>query len=144
MLKIFFGDMPKAIYNTEVYFKNKYQDSWLLDPMTKKMIKSIDDSVVVGDKVIDSPYLGMIPPTSLSGGVKTLILIQNEPKTVFNASTCGDNCAGWLLTLAKDKDITVNLNHIMDFGKEFEVYVLNEKKAVNNMRDLILIAGKYV
>lgn len=144
MLKIFFGDMPKAIYNTEVYFKNKYQDSWLLDPMTKEMIKSIDDSVVVGDKVIDSPYLGMIPPTSLSGGVKTLILIQNEPKTVFNASTCGDNCAGWLLTLAKDKDITVNLNHIMDFGKEFEVYVLNEKKAVNNMRDLILIAGKYV
>ena len=144
MLKIFFGDMPKAIYNTEVYFKNKYQDSWLLDPMTKEMIKSIDDSVVVGDKVIDSPYLGMIPPTSLSGGVKTLILIQNEPKTVFNASTCGDNCAGWLLTLAKDKDITVNLNHIMDFGKEFEVYILNEKKAVNNMRDLILIAGKYV
>ena len=144
MLKIFFGDMPKAIYNTEVYFKNKYQDSWLLDPMTKEMIKSIDDSVVVGDKVIDSPYLGMIPPTSLSGGVKTLILIQNEPKTVFNASTCGDNCARWLLTLAKDKDITVNLNHIMDFGKEFEVYVLNEKKAVNNMRDLILIAGKYV
>ena len=144
MLKIFFGDMPKAIYNTEVYFKNKYQDSWLLDPMTKEMIKSIDDSVVVGDKVIDSPYLGMIPPTSLSGGVKTLILIQNESKTVFNASTCGDNCAGWLLTLAKDKDITVNLNHIMDFGKEFEVYVLNEKKAVNNMRDLILIAGKYV
>jgi len=22
MLKIFFGDMPEAIYNTEVYFKN--------------------------------------------------------------------------------------------------------------------------
>lgn len=144
MLKIFFGDMPKAIYNTEVYFKNKYQDSWLLDPMTREMIKSIDDSVVVGDKVIDSPYLGMIPPTSLSGGVKTLILIQNEPKTVFNASTCGDNCVKWLLELAKEKDITVNLNHIMDFGKDFEVYVLNEKKTVNNMRDLILIAGKYV
>ncbi len=144
MLKIYFGDMPKAIYNTEVYFKNKYQASWLLDSTTQKMIKGIDDSMVVSGKVIDSPYLGMIPPTGLSGGVKTLILIKNEPKTIFNASTCGDNCAKWLLELAKDQDITVNLNHIMDFGTEFEVYVLNEKNAVNNMRDLIRIAGKYV
>lgn len=144
MLKIFFGDMPKAIYNTEIYFKNKYKESWLLEPITQEMIKSIDNSVVLGGKVIESPYLGMIPPTSLSGGVKTLILIQNEPKTVFNASTCGDNCAKWLLELAKDKDITVNLNHIMDFGKDFEVYILNEKKTVNNMLDFILIAGKYV
>ena len=38
----------------------------------------------------------------------------------------------------------VNLNHIMDFGKDFEVYILNEKKTVNNMLDFILIAGKYV
>ena len=144
MLKIFFGDMPKAIYNTEVYFKNKYKESWLLDSLAQEMIKNIDKSVVIGSKVIDSPYLGMIPPTSLSGGVKTLILIQNEPKTVFNASTCGDNCAKWLLELAKDKDITVNLNHIMDFGKNFEVFILNEKKTVNNMLDFVLIAGKYV
>ena len=144
MLKIYFGDMPKAIYNTEIYFKNKYKESWLLDATTQAMIKGIDNSTVVSDKVIDSPYLGMIPPTSLSGGVKTLILIKNEPKTVFNASTCGDNCAKWLLELAKDQDLTVNLNHIMDFGNAFEVFVLNEKKTVTNMRDLILIAGKYV
>lgn len=144
MLKIYFGDMPKAIYNTEVFFKNQYQDKWLLDPMTQDMIKSIDSSAVASGKAIDSPILGIIPPTSLSGGVKTLILIRHQPKKVFNASTCGDNCALWLLKLAQDTDITVNLNHIMDFGKEFEVYVINEKKTVNNMHDLITIAGKYV
>lgn len=144
MLKIYFGDMPKAIYNTEVFFKNQYQDKWLLDPMTQDMIKSIDSSAVASGKAIDSPVLGIIPPTSLSGGVKTLILIRHQPKKVFNASTCGDNCALWLLKLAQDTDITVNLNHIMDFGKEFEVYVINEKKIVNNMHDLITIAGKYV
>ena len=143
-LKIYFGDMPKAIYNTEVFFKNQYQDKWLLDPMTQDMIKSIDRSAVASGKAIDSPVLGIIPPTSLSGGVKTLILIRHQPKKVFNASTCGDNCALWLLKLAQDTDITVNLNHIMDFGKEFEVYVINEKKTVNNMHDLITIAGKYV
>ena len=144
MLKIFLGDMPKAIYNTEIYFKNKYKERWLLDPLAQEMIKSIDKSTVINGKMIDSPFLGLIPPTGLSGGVKTLILIQNEPKTVFNASTCCDKCAKWLLTLAKDRDITINLNHLMDFGKDFEVYIINEKKIVNNMLDFVLTVGKYV
>ena len=107
MLKIFLGDMLKAIYNTAIYFKNKYKEKWLLDPLTQEMIKSVDKSDVLGGKVIDSPYLGLIPPTGLSGGVKTLILIQNEPKTVFNASTCGDNCAKWLLALASKVMVTL-------------------------------------
>ena len=144
MLKIFCGDMPKAIYNTAIYFNNKYKEHWLLDPLAQEMIKSIDKSTVLDGKMIDSPFLGLIPPTGLSGGVKTLILIQNEPKTVFNASTCCDKCAKWLLTLAKDRDITINLNHLMDFGKDFEVYIINEKKMVNNMLDFVLTAGKYV
>ncbi len=93
MLNIFFGDMPKAIYNTEIYFKNIYKEKWLLDPLTQKMIEDVDNSKVIGERAIDSPYLGIIPPTSLSGGVKTLILIRNDSKNVFNASTCGDNCA---------------------------------------------------
>ena len=144
MLKIFCGDMPKAIYNTAIYFKNKYKERWLLDPLAQEMIKSIDKSTVINGKMIDSPFLGLIPPTRLSGGVKTLILIQNEPKTVFNASTCCDKCAKWLLTLAKDRDITINLNHLMDFGKDFEIYIINENKMVNNMLDFVLTAGKYV
>lgn len=136
--------MSKAIYNTEVYFKNQYKDKWLCDPLVAEMIADIDDSKVVSGKTIDSPYLGMISPTALSGGVKTLILIYNEPKKVFNASTCGDNCAKWLLRLAEDNDITVNLNHIMDFGKNFKVYVINDKKEIDNMADMVLTAGKYV
>ena len=31
MLKIYFGDMNKAIYNTEIYFKNDYDPEWLND-----------------------------------------------------------------------------------------------------------------
>jgi len=46
--------------------------------------------------------LGMITPLQLSGGVKTLLLIANGRmgKHGFNASTCGDNCAKWLLRRA--------------------------------------------
>ena len=31
--------------------------------------------------------------------MKTLLLILNEPDKIFNASTCGDNCAKWILEI---------------------------------------------
>ena len=75
--------MPEAIFNTSVYFKNVYEDCWITDPFTKAMIQDIDQSTVLGSAVIDSPVLGKISPISLSGGVKTLILMKNEPQTIF-------------------------------------------------------------
>lgn len=145
MLKIFFGDMPEAIYNTNVYFKNDYEDTWIVDDFVKTMIKHIDSSEVLYSGVIDSPVLGKIPPTKLSGGVKTLILIKFEPNEVFNASTCGDNCAKWLLKIAEQEDRTVNLRHIMDFGdSEFTIQVLNTNEIVHNMKELTDIAVEYV
>ena len=117
MLNIFYGDMPEAIYNTAVYFKNVYEDEWITDPLSREMIADVDKSVVLGSGIIDSPVLGKIPPLSLSGGVKTLMLIDHMPEQIFNASTCGDNCAKWLLKIGEEKDITVNLRHLMDFGE---------------------------
>ena len=111
MLNIFYGDMPEAIYNTAVYFKNVYEDEWITDPLSREMIADVDKSVVLGSGIIDSPVLGKIPPLSLSGGVKTLMLIDHMPEQIFNASTCGDNCAKWLLKIG------VNLRHLMDFGE---------------------------
>ena len=37
MLHVYFGDMPNAIYNTAVYFKNVYYDDWIVDEFNKKM-----------------------------------------------------------------------------------------------------------
>ena len=101
MLNIFYGEMPEAVYNTAVYFKNVYEEEWITAPLAREMIKDVDKSTVLDSGVIDSPVLGKIPPLSLSGGVKTLILIANVPKRIFNASLCGDNCAKWLLRMGK-------------------------------------------
>lgn len=79
MLHIFFGEMPHAIFNTAVYFKNVYEDSWITDPFDKEMIQDIDKSVVLDSGVIDSPVIGKIPPERLSDGVKTLMLVKNLP-----------------------------------------------------------------
>ncbi len=145
MLNVYYGDMPEAIYNTAVYFKNVYEEEWLTQPLSREMIADVDKSTVLNNAVIDSPVLGKIPPLNLSGGVKTLILIANVPDKIFNASTCGDNCAKWLLKMSKEKEITINLRHLMDFGdKEFEVCILNSNQIVHNMAELVPVAGLYV
>ena len=145
MLKIYYGNMKEAIFNTSVYFKNIYEDEWIVDDLARKMIQDVDKSTVLDSNVIDSPVMGKISPIGLSGGVKTLILIKNEPKKVFNASTCGDNCAKWLLKIAEREDITINLRHLMDFGEgKFDICILNTGQIVHSMKELVPIAGLYV
>ena len=145
MLKVFFGNMPEAVYNTAVFFKNDYEDEWITDPMVVEMIRDVDHSEVLDSGVIDSPVLGKIPPVNLSGGVKTLILVRFEPDRVFNASTCGDNCARWLLKLAEHEDRTINLRHIMNFGDgPFEIEILNNGTVVHNSREYTDVAVDYI
>ena len=145
MLSIFFGDMPEAIYNPVIYFKNTYTDEWITDELSKKMIKDVDRAKVIGPRIIDSPVLGGITPRELSGGVKTLIAIYKVPGKIFNASACGDNCAKWILKIGEMQDITINLRHLMEFGDEaFEVKILNTGQIVHNMDELLPIAGMIV
>lgn len=145
MLSIFYGDMPGAIYNPVVYFKNTYTDEWITDELTKEMILDVDRSKVLGARVIDSPVLGGISPIELSGGVKTLISIYKMPGKVFNASACGDNCAKWILRIGEMQDVTINLRHLMDFGDgEFTVRILNTDQIVHSMDELLPIAGMIV
>ena len=147
MLNIIYGEIEdeKYISDPDIYFNNTYEDAWLIDEFSREMISDIDKSTVVGPNLIDSPFLGPIPPKQLSGGVKTLILINNDNEHIFNASACGDNCAKWLLKIAADKKVVINLRHLMDFGQdEFKIRILNTGKIVKNMGELVSEAGKYV
>lgn len=145
MLTIIFGEYNDVIYNTSLFFKNSYERSWLSEELTRQMILDVDKSVVLSDGAIDSPVLGIIPPTGLSGGVKTLILIDHITDKIFNASNCGNNCATWLLKIAKNKDITVNLRHIMNFGNDdFEIKIQNNGKIVHNMSEMLAEIGDYI
>lgn len=150
MLNIWFGNKPEAIYDTSTYFKNVYKDSWITDEMAKAMILNVDRSEVISSSLIQSPVLGQISPTQLSGGVKTLILIYKDSGRIFNASKCGDNCAPWLLKIADKKEaekkkVEINLRHLMDFGDgEFKIRVKNNGKIAHNMRELVQLAGQYV
>ena len=108
-----------------------------MDDLSKKMVLDIDKSKVISPNLIESPVLGPIGVEKLSGGVKTLILMNNESEHIFNASACGDNCAKWILEIGKSKDITIRLGYLMDFGEgDFKIKVLNTGKTVTSITEL--------
>ena len=145
MLNIYYGPMKEAIFDTSTYFNNVYLDSWLTDEFSARVIKAVDKAEVLSNYAINSKALGIIPVTSLSGGTKTVLLIDHEPDKIFYASACGDNCARWILEAARrhEQDITINLHHIMDFdagskGRKFEIRILNTNEVVHNMGELVM------
>lgn len=146
MLSIYLGQMEEAIYYPPAYFNNTYDDEWITDPLTVEMIKDVDKSEVIGPHLIESPVLGPISVKEISGGVKTLILMAfDDSGRIFNASACGNNCAKWILEIGKRKDLTINLRHIMNFGKgPFEIKILNNGEMVHDLDRFISVAAKYV
>ena len=146
MLSIYLGQMEEAIYYPPAYFNNTYDDEWITDSLTVEMIKDVDKSEVIGPHLIESPVLGPISVKEISGGVKTLILMDfDDSGRIFNASACGNNCAKWILEIGKRKDLTINLRHIMNFGKEpFEIKILNNGEMVHDLDRFIAVAAKYV
>lgn len=140
MLHVFFGEYTKNnyIYDPDTFFNNQSKDEWLEDELSKEMIRDVDKSEVVGSHLIESSRLGPIPPLWLSGGVKTLILIANDDRYVFNASACGENCSKWLLEIGRRKDVLIRLGYMMDFGDDpFEILIENTGLVVHNMTELM-------
>lgn len=146
MLRVYFGSREDEHYNTDVYFDNQYDKEWVMDEFAKRIIADIDDSVVIGPDEIKNELFGIFRATELSAGVKTLLLIKNQPKKIFNISNCGDNCAKYILELAVGRDITVCLHHYMNFGDHFEIRVINEgkRKIITDPEELLFLAHEYL
>lgn len=145
MLKIYFGEMENVIHNVDIYFKNQMEPSWLEDDFARRVIEDVDKSKVQSAYSIESPVLGLIPPTRLSGGTKALIIMKNVPGEVVNASNCGDNCAKWILSLGGQMNLTINLHHIMNFGTgDFEIEILNSHRIVHNMEEFFWEATEFI
>ncbi len=140
MLKIIFGEIENAVYHPPTYFDNQYEDAWITDPLSVAMIRDIDQSEVIGAHLIESPVLGAISPKEISGGVKTMILMAfDDTGRIFNASLCGDNCAPWIVKIGAEKDLTINLHHVLDFSLagSFDALMLNTNRMVHGYREYL-------
>ena len=128
------------------YYHNQYDKSWITDDFAKRIIADIDDSEVIGEDVIKNDIFDTFSSKELSAGVKTLLLIHNQPEKIFNISNCGDNCAKYLLEMAENRDITVCLHHAMNFGNNFAVRVINDRKRkiITDSKEFLLLAHYYL
>ena len=145
MLTIHFGEMENTEYGPS-WFKYNYKPEWLKDDFVQWMIKEVDNSTYIDGLVIASPVLGPIPPERLSGGLKTLIMIYEKPELIFDATSCGQNCAGCLLEIGKRREATVKLEYLMTFDEyePFEIRVDNENRIIKYADDYIETAIKYL
>ena len=134
MLYITFKKSKDVLMFVDNYFNLNYDDAWLADPFVQEMILDVDGSRVINNEVINSPVLGMISPTELSGGVKALILMLKENRVVW-ATACGDNCAKWIIEISKKKDITICLSHIMEFPFDFSAICIDNDAVINTIDD---------
>lgn len=141
MLYLWLGnEYPEnVIHNIDVFFDSGYEDEWLTDPLVREMILDVDKSEVKGPHLIESPVLGPIAPSELSGGVKALICMLFDEEYIQDATNCGDNCAKWIQRISGKRDLTVRLGYIMDFTDDeyFDMVVMNTKRHVENYHDYV-------
>ncbi len=145
MLKIFYGEMEDVAYGPS-WFKYGYELSWFNDPFVYEMLLGVDKTTYKTGGVFDSPVLGPIPPEKLSGGLQTLIMIYEMPEKVFDATSCGPNCAKWLVEIGKRKDVTINLRYFIPFDglEPFEVEILNASHKATDATDFALTSLDYI
>ncbi len=145
MLKIFYGEMDEVCYGP-IWFKYSYELDWFQDAFVQQMLVSVDKSRYITGGVIESPVLGPIPPEKLSGGLQTLIMIYEMPQKIFDATSCGANCAKWLLEIGKKQDVTVNLRYYMplDSLAPFEIEIVNAAKVVRSAEEFVLTSLEYL
>lgn len=89
------------------------------------MVEDIDKTKHVMGKVFDSPIFGVIAPSELSGGVKTLMLANHYNDLCYNITGCGENCAKWFEYIGSNKDLHVIVKYIMPFEDYSKIYSLD-------------------
>ncbi len=145
MLSIYFGEKDHVLHGPS-WFRFNYRPEWFEDSLVQQMLCDIDRSAYVGGCLIQSEVLGPIPPERLSGGLKTLIAIYKRPDLMFNATSCGENCARWLLEIGNREDIRVNLRYFMPFDgyEPFTIRIMNEDTTVTDMQQYTHLAIRYI
>ena len=85
---------------------------------------------------VESPILGIIPLTRISGGAKALILMLKTDRVIWGTG-CGDNCAKWIDKISRIKDITLFFEHPMTFDCPLNGVCIDNNRAIRNSDDFM-------
>lgn len=134
------------IFNVDALFDSAYDPEWVDNDFSRLVIRDIDKSEVVSGRIIDSPYLGCVSPTMLSGGVKCILLLafcdmQWDGRNLgkINITSCGNNCMKWIQVISKVKDLHVYLSHlpVFDDNVYFDIVIENNGMHCTSQKDIL-------
>ena len=127
-----------CIKNVTGYFNLNKKKEWFNRPSVKRIIKRIDKTVAVKDEYLESPVFGGMSPEKLSCGCKAVILLEVlEGNPNVYATKCGDNCVEDILEIAKSKDITITLHHLMMFPEQFEAVIVETGRHIRSRKEFL-------
>jgi hypothetical protein len=142
MLHIWLGNCNAATYDSDAAFDYYQEPEWFTDPFVKEMVKDVDKTELIGQKLAYD-YMGdPMNPNDLSSGVKCLIVMYKVDNIIMDGNSMGNNCAKWIIEIGKAKDCYMTLVYFMAFNRyldsedsEFICNVLNRKRVVKTFRE---------
>lgn len=126
MLNIVLGreniDLRKVCLNSRNHFTRFKQPEWFETDFAKRVIKDIDKAEVLFEEALKNRFGHGMSTEQLSTGTKTLLLLKFVPNWIYYGTNMGDNCVPYLMELVSEsnEDITILLEHFMDFPDEYE------------------------
>lgn len=136
MLHLYVGELDGVIRNPSAYFDNQLDTSWFEDPFVKRICNEVDNTEVVSAYQMSNPVWGPINCRLLSTGAKNLILADKTNEIIY-ATCMGDNCSDLLLEIADKKDLTISLQHIMHFSRDFVAHILNTNSMIYTLQEYV-------
>lgn len=145
MLKIYFGKLDGAIQHPSDLFNNTFNPEWFEDPFIKHICKVVDNTDVNSAYQMTNTIFGPVNCRMLSGGCKNCILAYKTDR-IINATLMGDNCAPVLVEIAKQKDLTIMLEHLFNFSSVpvLDALILNSHTEVHSYSEYLDIAIDYI
>lgn len=116
------------------WFNSHYTEEWVTTEFASRVIKEIDKCKLINWRFMDSEVLGAIPVRRLSGGSKTLIMIEQQVPYAVNSSSMGDNCAPYLEYISNIVDVHMYYKYAFKFtDTQVAIYPnLNNLKVVGD------------
>lgn len=129
------------IYVDDEFDGTGHDMEWFQDLFVQAILKDIDNCIYdsTTEKCIDLAVPeNRFSVDDLSTGSKLLILLyewEYDEIRVYG-SLFGDNCAPWLLKIAKSRDIIIDLKHFLHFPEnEFEAFSVYENRKYFDYHD---------
>ena len=124
MLHVIFGreeiGEKNYVLDNRIFFRRNKKPEWFEDDFVKEFLYEIDGSKVIAQEAL-LDYRGRgISTEMISTGCKSLCCIYYCYKDhIFNGSLMGDNCIPFLMRIAENHDVTIVLEHYVDFPEQY-------------------------